>query len=85
MGEESKGQRSGRPTVAGAQQGLRGGGLGVRVSWRAVGLGPGWCPVQLRDREPGRMEQQLCRPTGWSFGRLAVLLLDHGMEKPFMI
>jgi hypothetical protein len=39
----------------------------------------------LRVREPGRMEQQLCRPMGQGFSRPAVLLLDHGMEKPSMI
>jgi hypothetical protein len=38
-----------------------------------------------RGREPGRMEQQLCRTTGWEFGRLAVLLLDCGVEKPSTI
>jgi hypothetical protein len=31
------------------------------------------------------MEQQLCRPIGQGFGRPAVFLLDHGVEKPSMI
>jgi hypothetical protein len=35
--------------------------------------------------EPSRMEQWLCRPTGQGFGRPAMLLLDHGVEKPSMI
>jgi hypothetical protein len=39
----------------------------------------------LRDGELGRMEQRLCRPTGQGFGRLAVLLLDHALEKPSTI
>jgi hypothetical protein len=140
------------PRIAGAQKGLKGGGLQGRVSRCAVGpagvcgegipevidlawgcgtaclvvgipmwcgsswgLGSGmaegqlsqWCvdPAwpkrwgsrhawfhcravvwrSLRVREPGRMEQQLCRPMGWGFGSPAVLLLDHGMEKPSTI
>jgi hypothetical protein len=31
------------------------------------------------------MEQQLFRLTGQGFGRLAVVLLDCGVEKPSMI
>jgi hypothetical protein len=114
------------PHVAGAQQGLKGSGLGggagiptscgtgsrlgsgadwwkgswcswVRV-WRGVAsAGEGrvshhvwvwnravaWC--SLRDGEPGRTEQQLCRPMGRGFGRPAVLILDRGVVKPSMI
>jgi hypothetical protein len=48
-----------------------------------------WCGAVAwhspRGREPGRMEQQLCRPMGQGFGRPAILLLDHGMEKPYTI
>jgi hypothetical protein len=42
-----------------------------------------WCSP--RGGVAGRMEQWLCRPMGWGFGRLTVLLLDSGMEKPSMI
>jgi hypothetical protein len=42
-----------------------------------------WC--HPRGGKPGRMEQQLWRPTGWGFGRPAVLLLDHCVEKPSTI
>jgi hypothetical protein len=38
-----------------------------------------------RSGELGRMEQWLCRPMGQGFGRLAVLLLDCGVEKSSMI
>jgi hypothetical protein len=71
------------------------------VFWHGVGLEAGtaegqvfhhvwvWCGAvacsSLRGGETGRMEQQLCRPMGWGFGRLAVLVLDHGVEKPSMI
>jgi hypothetical protein len=34
---------------------------------------------------PSRVEEQLCRPTGWELGKLVVLLLDCGMEKPSTI
>jgi hypothetical protein len=48
-----------------------------------------WCRAMAwhspRSRDPSRTEQWLCRSMGWRFGRLAVLLLDHGMEKPSMI
>jgi hypothetical protein len=48
-----------------------------------------WCGAVARrsprDGEPGRTEQRLCRPTRGEFGRLAVLLLDHGVEMPPMI
>jgi hypothetical protein len=39
----------------------------------------------LRGSETSRMEQRFCRPMGWGFGRLAVLLLDCGMEKTYTI
>jgi hypothetical protein len=38
-----------------------------------------------RGREPGRMEQRLCRTMGWGFGSPALLLLDHGVVKPSKI
>jgi hypothetical protein len=48
-----------------------------------------WCGAVAwhspRGGEPGRMEQWLCRPMGREFGRLAVLILDRGMEKPSTI
>jgi hypothetical protein len=47
----------------------------VWVCCRAVA----WCSPS--GGEPCRMEQQLCRPVGQGFGRLAILLLDRGMEK----
>jgi hypothetical protein len=62
-----------------AQHGLRGrdsgGGGGAwiwhgAVAWRSP-----------RGGEPGRTEQQLCRPTGSGLGSLAVLLLDRDVEK----
>jgi hypothetical protein len=118
------------PRMAGAQQGLKGSGLGGgAVSWWVVVLAPGWglaqtgggdpggrgsssmnnmwvfqhgvasaaegrvsCCVWVwnrvvawhiqRGREPSRTEQWLCRPMGWGFGRLAVLILDCGVVKP---
>jgi hypothetical protein len=42
-----------------------------------------WCSP--RGREPDGVEQWLWRPTGWRLGKLAVLLLDCGVEKLFMI
>jgi hypothetical protein len=42
-----------------------------------------WC--NPRGGEPGRMEQRLCRSTGWRFGRPAVLILDHSVVKPPII
>jgi hypothetical protein len=39
----------------------------------------------LSGGEPSRMEQRLCSPMGQGFGRLAVLLLDHGVVKPSTI
>jgi hypothetical protein len=87
------------PHRAGAQQSLTGRGIegqGSRVSILGAAQevwGPGgvwiqcgavaWC--RLRGGEPSGAEQQLCRPTGWGLGRLAVLLLDCGMEKPSMM
>jgi hypothetical protein len=35
--------------------------------------------------EPSGAEQLLCRPMKQGLGGLAVLLVDHGMEKPFTI
>jgi hypothetical protein len=50
-----------------------------------MGLAWGCGLAQPKEGESGRMEQRLCRPTEQGFGRLAVLLLDHGMEKPSTI
>jgi hypothetical protein len=64
----------------GDPSGLGSGGVAEgRVFWHV------WVWCSLRGGDPGRMEQQLCRPMGWGFGRLAVLLLDHGVEKPSTI
>jgi hypothetical protein len=65
-----------------ARHSLRGGDPGGSGAWirhRAVAR------CSPRGREPSGAEQQLCRPMGWELGRLAVLLLDRGMEKPSMI
>jgi hypothetical protein len=51
----------------------------VWVRCRAVA----WC--SSRGGEPGTIEQQLCKPARWGFGRPEVLLLDRGMEKPYTI
>jgi hypothetical protein len=40
------------PHVAGAQEGLKGGGLRGWVSQLTVGLAPGWGPAQLTGRDP---------------------------------
>jgi hypothetical protein len=56
-----------------------GGGGGAWIQCGAVA----W--HSRRGREPGGVEQQLCRLMGWGVGRQAVLLLDHGMEKPSRI
>jgi hypothetical protein len=66
------------PLRAVAQQSLRGGVPGGPWVWCRPRAGH--C---LRGGEPGREEQQLLRPMGWGLGRLAVLLVDHGLEKPF--
>jgi hypothetical protein len=34
---------------------------------------------------PAERSRWLCRPTGWGFGRPAIVLLDCGVEKPSMI
>jgi hypothetical protein len=65
-----------------SQHGLRGrdpGGGGAWMGWGAV------AQHSPRGRKPGRAEQWLCRPMGQKLGRSALLLLDHGMEKPSMI
>jgi hypothetical protein len=65
-----------------AQHGLRGGDPGGGGAWIQCGA-VAW--HSRRGREPGGVEQQLCRLMGWGVGRQAVLLLDHGMEKPSRI
>jgi hypothetical protein len=55
------------PRVAGAQQGLRGGGLEGRVSWWGVGLARSWGPEWLMGRDPG--------------GRGSSMGLRHGAAK----
>jgi hypothetical protein len=65
-----------------AQHCLRGKDPGGGVAWIQVRVVAQHSP---RGREPGRAEQQLCRPMGQENGRPAVLLLDHGMEKPSTI
>jgi hypothetical protein len=55
---------------------------GYRCAWVQRGA-VAW--HSLRCGEPGRMEQWLCSPTGQGFGRLAVLVLDHGVKKPSTI
>jgi hypothetical protein len=48
-----------------------------------------WCGAgsrcDQRGGEPGRAEKQLCRPMGQGLGRLAILLVDRGVEKPSTI
>jgi hypothetical protein len=56
------------------------------VSQEAMGGAWIWCRARaqhgLKGGEPGQAELQLCSPTEWGLGRLAVLLLDCGVEKP---
>jgi hypothetical protein len=46
------------------------------------GAGAWW---SQRDREPGEVEQQIHRLMVWGLGLMAVLLVDHGVEKPSTI
>jgi hypothetical protein len=62
------------PWEAGVWHGLRGGELAVSCGAEA------W--QDLRGREPGRLEHLLQGLMGWGLGRPAVLLVDHGVEKP---
>jgi hypothetical protein len=58
-------------------------GVGIPVVHRSgTWLGLSGHP---KNREPGRAEQQLCSLIGQGLGRLAVLLLDSGVEKPSRI
>jgi hypothetical protein len=44
-----------------------------------------WGLLGPRCREPGGVEQQLHGPMRWGLGMLAVLLIDHDVEKPYTI
>jgi hypothetical protein len=44
-----------------------------------------WVPALLQGQRASGVEQHLCRPKGQGLDRLAVLLLDRGIEKPSMI
>jgi hypothetical protein len=79
-GGGERGSRGGGPSKAWIPCCRRGGGPGG--AWIRHGA-VAWCSP--RGREPGGVEQQLCRPMGWGLGRPAVLLLDRGVEKPSVI
>jgi hypothetical protein len=93
------GQGVGIPALCGSGSGLEAGAAEGQLSPWCMDLAgserPGSCHAwvrcgavawsSLKGREASRREQRLCRPTGWGFGRTAVLLLDHGVEKPSTI
>jgi hypothetical protein len=54
LGRSLRGRGPVIPCIAGAQQGLKGDGLGGGwISQRSVGLALGWGPAQMRGGDPG--------------------------------